>query len=140
MPDRLMTDAKFRGLFWAFVIVMVAATSTSMVALLILVFGAKETGEAASEQSSDNFEVIKKIEVAIEAIDRTNDRILDCTEAPGKCYTEDRRRTADAVADINEGTYRVIVAALSCQQDGIVAERPLAECTARRAKSLVIPK
>lgn len=140
MPDRLLTDGKFRGLFWAFVVIMVAATSISMIALLVLVFGAKESGEAASKQSNDNFEVIKKVESAIEAIDRTNDRILDCTQAPGKCYTEGQQRTADAVTGINEGTFRVIVAALSCQQDGITEEKPLAQCTARRAKSLVIPE
>ena len=41
---------------------------------------------------------------------------------------------------INEGTYRVVVAAISCQEDGIVATRALARCTAERAPTVQIPK
>lgn len=64
---------------------------------------------------------------------RAAERIEDCTTPGRECYEEQLRRTGDAVAGINQGTLAVIVAALSCQADGITEEKPLARCTAERA-------
>lgn len=60
-------------------------------------------------------------------------RIVDCTTPGGDCYQEGQRRTTEAVVGINEGTLRVIVAALTCQAEGVTGQRPLAMCTAERA-------
>ena len=126
MPDRLLDDAKFKALFWAFIVVVAAAVLASMVALLYVALH-------AADQSKQNYELIQKV-------DETNDRLLDCTEPPGACYRAGEERTSSAVSGIGEGTFKIIVAALSCQQDGVTEEKPLANCTARRAAKVVLPK
>lgn len=126
MPDRLITDAKFKALMWSFLVVVFAAVLASMIALTYVAL-------KSGEQSETNYQLIKKV-------NETNDRVLECTEPPGACYKAGEQRTGNAVQGITEGTFRIIVAALACQQDGIVEEKPLAECTARRAQAVVIPK
>lgn len=70
----------------------------------------------------------------IEEIRKVGTRLIDCTEPGGECFQKGQERTQDAVVGINEGTLAVIVAAISCQEDGIIEERALARCTARRAQ------
>jgi ribose/xylose/arabinose/galactoside ABC-type transport system permease subunit len=122
----MLTDGRLRGLFYAFMIVTLAAMVVTMVAVLAIT-------NASNERGKDN----KKI---IEGIRSTNQTILDCTRAPGKCYTEGSDRTAAAVTGINTSTFRTIVAGISCQDDGITEEKALAECIAKRAKGINIPE
>lgn len=69
----------------------------------------------------------------IEQVRTTNHRLIDCTTPGGDCYQQSQQRTGEAIVGINEGTLRVIAAALSCQADGLTDERELARCTTRRA-------
>lgn len=69
---------------------------------------------------------------------RSADRIEDCTTPGRRCFEDQLKRTGDAVAGINQGTLAVIVAALSCQADGVTEEKPLARCTARRAAASTV--
>lgn len=69
---------------------------------------------------------------------RAAQRIEDCTTPGRQCFEEQTRRTGKAVAGINQGTLAVIVAAISCQADGITEERPLARCTAKRAAASTV--
>ena len=63
----------------------------------------------------------------------TFDLLVDCTSPGGDCFEAGQKRTGEAVGGINQSTADVIVAALSCQADGITGRRPLARCTAQRA-------
>ena len=69
---------------------------------------------------------------------RAAERIEDCTTPGRACFEDQVERTGAAVAGINQGTLAVIAAALSCQADGITEERPLAQCTARRAAASTV--
>lgn len=60
--------------------------------------------------------------------------IKDCTDPSGDCYQRGQKRTAEAIVGINEGTLHVVVAALSCQADGITEREALARCTIERSK------
>jgi uncharacterized membrane-anchored protein YhcB (DUF1043 family) len=71
---------------------------------------------------------------------RAVDRIEDCTTPGRQCFEDQAARTGAAVAGINEGTLAVIVAALSCQADGITDEQPLARCTANRAAASTVDR
>lgn len=64
----------------------------------------------------------------------TSQRVLDCTKVGGRCFAESQDRTKAAIVGINEGTLRVIVAALTCEDRGLTGER-LARCTTRLADS-----
>lgn len=77
---------------------------------------------------------------AAAAAARAVDRIEDCTTPGRQCFEDQVARTGEAVAGINEGTLAVIVAALSCQADGITEERPLARCTVRRASASTVDR
>jgi hypothetical protein len=77
---------------------------------------------------------------AAAAAARAVDRIEDCTTPGRECFEDQVKRTGAAVAGINQGTLSVIVAALSCQADGITEERPLARCTARRAAASTVDR
>ncbi len=70
---------------------------------------------------------------AAETAARSLARIEDCTTKGGECFEANQRRTGEVVTGINRGTLAVIVAALSCQDDGIVGQRELARCTVERA-------
>lgn len=72
---------------------------------------------------------------AAEAAARAVDRIEDCTTPGRECFDDSQRRTGEAVAGINQGTLAVIVAALSCQAEGITEQRALARCTVNRAQA-----
>lgn len=62
------------------------------------------------------------------------EQIRSCTTPEGKCSQRGQKQTAKAVVGINQGTLRVVVAALSCQADGITELEPLARCTIERSK------
>jgi hypothetical protein len=122
----MITDGRLRGLFYAFMVVTLAAMVVTMVAVLAIV-------NATNERGKDSRKII-------EAIALTNQQILDCTESPGKCYTDQNKRTAAAVTGINGNTFRTIVAGISCQDDGIVEDKALAECIAKRSKVIDLPE
>lgn len=60
-------------------------------------------------------------------------RIRSCTTPGGECYQAGTKRTAKAVVGINEGTLRVVAAALSCQSDGVMEQRELIRCIVARS-------
>jgi hypothetical protein len=91
------------------------------------------TDRAAADRKRDE----QTADLAADAA-RTADRIEDCTTPGRPCFEDQVKRTGDAVAGINQGTLAVIVAALSCQADGITEERALARCTARRAAASTV--
>lgn len=126
MPDRLITDGRLRGLLYAFMVVTLAAMVATMIAVLVIV-------NSTNQRGKDNRQII-------ETISDTNEAILDCTEAPGKCYVESQTRSSEAIVGINGNTFRTIVAALSCQEDGITEEEALAKCTVQRAKKVAVPE
>jgi len=63
---------------------------------------------------------------------RAADRIEDCTSPEGQCYKDAQARTAEAVLGIKRDTLDVVVAALSCQEDGVKEQKALARCTISR--------
>lgn len=111
--------AKLKALTWALATVV-------LFAIFGMTLGIGYLAWQANEQSKSNFDVITSVE-------DTQRRIISCTEPGGRCFKDGEKRTAEAVVGIEAGTLRVIVAALSCQADGIRDEKPLAECTAKRA-------
>lgn len=64
---------------------------------------------------------------------RSAERIEDCTTPGRPCFERNSRATSNAVAGINQGTLAVIVATISCQEDGITEVAPLSRCAAERA-------
>lgn len=114
-------NVKLRALTAAFVVFLFAAVMVSLGAIGYLAL-------RASTQSTQNGEVISQIKAV-------SDRLIDCTEPTGECAKESQARTAEAVVGINEGTLRVIVAALACQADGVTEQKELARCTVQRAES-----
>jgi hypothetical protein len=66
-------------------------------------------------------------------IDRVARQIKSCVDPQGSCFRQGQRRTAKAIVGINQGTLRVVVAALSCQADGITDREALARCTVDRS-------
>jgi hypothetical protein len=111
--------AKYKGLFAAFLVFLVLAVIAVMTAVVYLLWHDQQQSEFIRAQAIENGAL--------------SERVLDCTEPGGECFEDGRERTAEAVLGINEGTFRTIVAALSCQADGIVEQRALARCTARRS-------
>ena len=84
---------------------------------------------SAKAQSETNTKLLNKVQAL-------SDRLIDCTTPDGKCYAQGSKRTAEAVVGINEGTLKVIVAALSCQSNRITqppvdTQRDLLKCTIR---------
>lgn len=122
MPDRLISDGHLRGLFYAFMVVVLAAVALTMVAVLVIV-------QEMNERGKDSRKIIQ-------AIAATQGTILDCTEEDGACYKRGQDAQAEAVTGIGDNTYRLLVAGLSCEADGIVDEEPLAKCMARRAQGV----
>ena len=114
-------EAKVRALTAATLVLLLATVLVAISAVAYLTL-------RAANQSEDNGELLASVTA-------TNDRLLDCTEVGGKCFEESNARTGAAVVGINDVTLAVIVAALSCQQDGITEQRSLAKCTARRAEA-----
>lgn len=112
MPE---TNGKYRGAVLAFLVLLTAGVLALSAAMIYVV-------DKAQKQSQENA--------------RTLAAVLDCTVEGGKCFKESSDRTAEAVTGIGDNTYRVIVAALSCEADGIVDEEPLARCVAQRAQKI----
>jgi hypothetical protein len=118
--------AKLKGLTYAFLLFLVLAVVATLTAVVYLLWR-EET------RIQQNNEIQKFIREQAIRNGELSTAVLDCTEPGGECYEDGRKRTAEAVVGINEGTFNVIVAALSCQADGIVEQRALARCTARRS-------
>lgn len=110
---------RLRALIAAFLVVVLLALGAGVTAVAYLAL-------RAGEQSERNGELLEQVQ-------DTNARLIDCTTPKGKCYEAGTARTGEAVVGINEATLKVIVAALSCQEDGLTDERELALCTTRRA-------
>ncbi len=91
------------------------------------------TQRAAADRTRDEQTAATAADAA-----RSADRIESCTTPGQECYEDQQRRTGDAVAGINQGTLAIIVAAISCQADGIIDEKPLARCTASRARAATV--
>lgn len=117
---------RLRGLIAAFVSVLIATTMAALV-------GIGYTVVNASEQSETNGRILQRVE-------DLNHRQVDCTEPGGKCYKRNQVRTREAIVGVNQGTLRIIVAALSCQADGITEQDQLARCTIRRAQQEESPQ
>jgi outer membrane murein-binding lipoprotein Lpp len=93
----------------------------------------RDTQVANVERAEQDRQRAEQTAATAEAAARAAARIEDCTTPGRQCFEDQVKRTGDAVAGINQGTLAVIVAALSCQEDGITDQRPLARCTANRA-------
>lgn len=122
-------SGKFRGLVFAFAVVLAGFVVTATMAALYV-------GLRAGDQSADNAEVLNRLLELSTDVKTTNDRLLDCTQPPGKCLEESQKRTGEAISGINDRTYRLIVAGIACQSDGITDEKPLARCIVARAQRL----
>lgn len=117
-----------------------AATGLLIVGVLFLLVQTSSLSTAIRVTQLDNAErnettkeAAEQAKLAAEQAARTAFRIEDCTTPGGQCFEQSQKRTGQAVAGINQGTLAVIVAALSCQDDGIVGQKALARCTAERA-------
>jgi hypothetical protein len=117
---------RLKGLTAAFLVTLAFAVVAVLIAVVYLLWA----DHARAEKDEQLQEEIQRQAVENGEL---SERVLDCTEPGGECFEDSRKRTAEAVVGINEGTFRVIVAALSCQADGVTEERALARCTARRA-------
>lgn len=72
---------------------------------------------------------------AAEDAARSADRIEDCTTPGRECFEDAKQRTEKAIVGINRGTLTVIVAAISCQVDGVAEQEALARCTVKRSRT-----
>ncbi len=81
------------------------------------------------QQSNQNGDIAKDVRHQTEAIE-------SCTTPGGKCYEQGGKRTAEAIQTINEGTLRMVAAALSCEADGIEEQEALVACTIDRLEQL----
>lgn len=108
---------------------------TAFVLLSIALIGVLYVVTLMRATQLDNKASLSSAERAAVAAEATSARVLDCTEVGGKCYEEQQARGAEFLTGINQGTLRVIVAALSCQEDGITGQRALARCTVRRSEA-----
>ena len=115
------TAARLRALTSAFLVILSMALVLALTAVAYLAL-------AASQQSMENGAVLNKIE-------GVNNRLVDCSVPGGKCFQESQDRTKQAVVGVNEGTLRVIVAALSCQEEGVTSQPALARCTVTRSNT-----
>lgn len=111
---------------------MAAALSVLVFALIMMViFGVAEVRQTATETQR----IARAIETQQDAntrelalVERTARRIEDCTTAGRTCFREAQERTAEAVNGINEGTLRIIVAAITCADRGLTGSA-LSRCT-----------
>lgn len=100
-----------------------------------LVGAVRDTQLDRTQITEDTAAAAERAKEAAENAARSAERIEDCTTPGRKCFDDSQKRTAEAIVGINEGTLRVIVAAISCQDDGITEQRALSICTVRRAES-----
>jgi hypothetical protein len=125
--------AKLRGLTAAFLVLLALAVVGTLTAVIYLAV-------REEKRISQNEEIQEFIRDQAVVNGEYGERIFDCTDPSGECFKESQARTAEAVVGINEGTLRVIVAALSCQGDGITEQKPLARCTVERASEAAPPR
>lgn len=142
MPYRLIDPATSPRMRKALHAIGGVATGLLLVGVLFLLVQTYTLQSAVRETQLNNAQrnettkiAAEQARIAAEQAARSVFRIEDCTTEGGECFEESRRRTGNVVAGINEGTLAVIVAALSCQEDGVVGQRALARCTAQRAAS-----
>lgn len=125
--DQLPREARVRALVAAALALLLVTALVSIGAVAYLTVRAADSSEEATSQSIDN-------SVELRELQAISKRLVDCTEPGGACFEAAQKRTGEAVVSINEGTLAVIVAAISCQEDGITEKRALARCTVRRAR------
>lgn len=81
----------------------------------------------------------KRLIAIAEQNQELSEQIKSCTTPSGECAKAGDRKTAKAILGIIAGgkkvTVDVIVAALSCNADGITGQEALARCTIERSKS-----
>lgn len=114
------TGDRMRALLAVFLVFALFAFAAGVISIAYL---AVQT----NERQDQNQELLREVK-------STNKRLIDCTTPGGECYAEGQKNTGKAIMGINEGTMRVIVAALSCQADGITEEQELAVCTVERSR------
>lgn len=121
-PEKpLDRETRVRALVAAAIVLLLGVTLVSIAAVGYLAL-------KGAEQSADNGAVLKEVKAA-------NARIIDCTTPGGQCLKEQDARMGAVVTGINDGTLTVIVAAITCQDEGITEQRALARCTVKRAKA-----
>lgn len=125
--DQLPREARVRALVAAALALLLVTALVSIGAVAYLTVRAADSSEEATSQSIDN-------SVELRELQAISKRLVDCTEPGGECFEAAQKRTGEAIVGINEGTLAVIVAAISCQGDGITEKRALARCTVRRAR------
>lgn len=114
-------ETRVRALTAAAIVMLVGVTFVSIAAVGYVAL-------QGTRQSEQNAGLLTEVKAA-------NARIIDCTTPGGKCLQEQDERMGTFSEGINEGTLSVIVAAISCQNEGIVGQRELARCTVQRAKA-----
>lgn len=119
----MFSTKRRREMAWA---VIAALTMCLVLATVYTIMRTGAVLDAVREQQIESTERSKSIKSLTETI-------TDCVNADGKCYQRNQERTAGAVLGIRADTMRTIVAALSCQAEGIAERHALARCTADRA-------
>lgn len=84
-----------------------------------------QAAAAARDQSEVNTELLRNVK-------STNNRLISCTTPGGECYKQSQERLTKAVASLNKTRLRVVVAALTCQSEGVKGQRALTRCTLDR--------
>lgn len=145
MPHRLVDPARSPRLRAALHVIAGISTGVLIVGAVFLVIttfklvdAVRDTQVTNTQRAEADRERDQRTAATAADAARAAARIEDCTTPGRKCFEDQVSRTSDAVAGINQGTLAVIVAALSCQADGVTDERPLARCTARRAAASTV--
>jgi len=119
---------RLKALTAAFMVFTALSLVLAFTAVLYTVVEVRET-------QVDRISVADTTRQAAEDAARSAKRIEDCTTPGRDCYEDTQKTTARAVGSVATNTLAVIVAALSCQDDGITEQKELARCTVRRAAS-----
>lgn len=119
-------EGRLRGLTAAFMVVSALALILAFTAVLYTVVEVRKT-------QVSRISVADTTAQAAEDAARSAQRIEDCTTPGRDCYEDTQKTTANAVGSVATNTLAVIVAALSCQDDGITEQKQLARCTVNRS-------
>lgn len=117
--------ARLRGLTAAFMVVFAIGLVVLLTVTAYLVFTTSQIAEKNSDDLDRN--------------QQTNALLVDCNTPGGDCYQQTQDLTSAAVLGVNQGTMRVIVAALACQADGFDTRVALARCTVKRSHNVTAP-
>jgi hypothetical protein len=117
------------------VVVGVAAVllAAGVVYLIVTIRSAQISNTDVLAETHANTSAIREL---AQQIDSCVDQTRDDGDPVGDCAKQGQQSTKEAVVGINSGTLKVVVAALSCQADGIVDRKELARCTVRRSETL----